>query len=172
MSYTSNANLEDLFDPRPLERTEKRIVKRVGEELHTRVRRHTPVAKPPPGAWAEWLGARKRSPGTLKNSWRIGDVDVVIDGELYRVAVYTLDPVAPHVEWNTQPHLIVPKDPNGLLRYWDRSGGKVFAKVVHHPGTRGVHMMATALTEVVVAWRRIAAEEVRIWTREQVAGVR
>lgn len=169
MSYTANRSLESLFEPEPLARCERRIIERVGEDLQARVKHHTPIAKPPPGAEAEWLAARKRLPGHLRDSWKVGEVEVVIEGELLRISVYTLDPVAPHVEWNTAPHLIVPKNPDGVLRYWDKRGGKVFARVVHHPGTRGVHMMATSLVEVAESWKRIAREELRQWAREQVA---
>jgi hypothetical protein len=172
LSYTSNADLADLFRPEPLDLTAYRIVERVGDDLNQRVRRHTPVATPPPGAAAEWLAARHRRPGHARDSWKVGEVTVILGGERYSIDVYTLDPVMPHIEWDTQPHLIVPKDPNGVLRYWNRVGDRVFAKVVHHPGTRGKHMMATSLVEVAASWQRIGHEELRRWSREQVAGIR
>lgn len=173
MSYHSNADLADLFRPEPLDLATHRIVRRVGEDLQSRVRHHSPVAGPPAASvTADWLAARHRRPGHLRDSWQVGEVEVILAGELLRIAVYTLDPVAPHVEWDTAPHLIVPKDPNGMLRYWDRFGNLVFAKVVHHPGTRGKHMMATSLVEVAATWQRIGREEVRRWSREQLRGIR
>lgn len=163
-------HLTDLFDEGPTRRFAHRVAKRVGDDLRRRVAHHTPIAKPPTASvTAEWLKARGRRPGHLRDSWQVGEVELLLDGEIARVPVFTLDPVAPHVEWDTAPHLIAPKQPGGVLRYWDRAGGTVFATLVHHPGTRGVHMMATALAEVAVAWTGIAEEELRQWRREQLA---
>lgn len=174
MSYRANHALADLFRPEPLIECAERTTRRVGDDLKERVARHTPVAKPPAGAAAaEWEEARHRAPGTLRESWKVGEVTVTYDGARMTIEVWTEDPVAPHVEWDTMPHLIVPKDQlKGMLRFWDADGAKVYAHVVHHPGTRGVHMMATALVEVAATWFGIASEEFRRWEREQLAGVR
>lgn len=155
---------------RGIDRFASRTVEKVGEELRTRVRRRTPVAKMHAaerasyGSSAAWIAARGRVPGTLKESWKVGEVEVYFSasGERRRVSVYSLDPIAPHVEWDTMPHLIAPKKPGGVLTI-PTKGGMAFATLVHHPGTRGVHMMATALAEVALEWRRIAERE---WSRE------
>jgi len=39
-----------------------------------------------------------------------------------------------YVEWGTPPHVIYPKNAKAL--HWKSGGKDVFAKVVHHPGTR------------------------------------
>lgn len=161
MGYRGDS-LTQLAREEPIRRAGGRIRDRVGRDLRDRVRAHTPVAKPPPGAWAEWLRGRKRRPGHLRDSWEIEHLDT---GLHYRAVVLTRDPVAPHVEFDTQPHLIMPKQPGGALRYWDRSGRIQFAVVVHHPGTRGQHMMAKAVAEVAVSWQRIGAEEVQQMAR-------
>lgn len=148
---------------------QRRTTGRVGDLLLERTRAHTPVAKPPPGAAAEWLEARKRAPGTLKDSWLVGEVTVKADGTTYTVPVYTLDPIAPHVEWPTMPHLILPRRPGGWLRFWDRFGGVVFARLVHHPGTHGSFMLTTALAEIALEWQAIGAEEMDRWAHEQAA---
>lgn len=162
----------------PLDRGVKRFASAtthdVGRELRRRVRHHTPVAKETAAVRASfsslgaWISARGgREPGELRDSWKVGEVEVVLaGGERRRVDVYTLDPVAPHVEWPTQPHLILPKRPGGVLTVPTRHG-MVFATAVHHPGTRGVHMMATALAEIAVEWRRIAARQWSNETRSQ-----
>lgn len=175
------ADLAPALD-RGVARFADRTTEKVGAELKRRVRRHTPVAKMRAaerasyGSSAAWVAARGRLPGTLKESWQVGEVEVYFSatGERRRIAVYTMDPVAPHVEWDTMPHLILPKKPRrrkedggwegGVLSI-PTAGGMVFAKVVHHPGTRGVHMMATAIAEVAVEWRRIAEREWRAETR-------
>lgn len=164
--------LVDLVEPllRGVDRYATRTTEKVGEELRKRVRRRTPVApkdklpvRASYGSMGAWIAARGgRVPGTLKESWQVGEVEVIFSGtgERRRIAVYTLDPVAPHVEWDTMPHLIVPKKPGGVLTIPTRRG-MVFATAVHHPGTRGVHMMATALAEVAIEWQRIGEREWR-----------
>jgi hypothetical protein len=165
VSYRANASLESLAKPERVLHAGHGIAERSGAMLRDRAALHSPVAKPPPGAWAEWIGSRKRLPGELKRSWRVGDV-VMIGGERFRIEAFTRDPVAPFVENDTQPHLILPRKPGGHLRFWDRHGAIQFAKLVHHPGTRGQHMMSTALTELAVHWHDIAREEVDRWARE------
>ena len=172
MGYVGG-RLEDLAPAldRGVERFARRTTEKVGEELRRRVRRHTPVAKETAairnsyGSMGAWIRARGgRVPGTLKESWQVGEVEVLAGGTRMRVPVYTLDPVAPHVEWDTMPHLIAPRKPGGVLTIPTRRG-MVFATLVHHPGTRGVHMMATAIAEVALEWRRIAEREWRAETR-------
>lgn len=163
MGYRSDGDIADLFREEPIRHCAERIRTRVGDDLRDRVRAHTPVATPPPGAWSEWLHARRRLPGTLRDSWEVHVHE--LPGERYVVDVVTQDPVAPYVEWDTEPHLIVPKEPGGVLRFWDREGALQFARSVHHPGTRGQHMMAKALAEVAVSWKVIAEEEFREMAR-------
>lgn len=156
----------------PLERGVRRFaratVDATGEELRRRVRAHTPVSRVTPaevlsfGRVGAELKRGGRPRGALRESWQIGEVELLYRGELLRVAVFTMDPVAPHVEWDTVPHMIAPKKPGGVLTV-PTTGGLVFARVVDHPGTRGVHMMATAIQEVAVEWQRIARRE---WLNE------
>lgn len=164
--------LTDLAPPldRGVRRFGRKVSEKVGDDLLKRVRRHTPIAKPGAaeiaasyGSSGAWLRARGgRAPGTLWQSWHVGDVAIEFEGARFRVPVLTHDPVAPHVEWDTLPHLIVPRKPGGVLTI-PTVGGMVFARLVHHPGTRGVHMMATALAEIAASWQRTAHEE---WASE------
>jgi HK97 gp10 family phage protein len=67
--------------------------------------------------------------GALKRS-----LGVRVEGD--RVIVGPLDnPYAAYVEFGTAPHEIRPKNPDGVLRF-QINGRWVFAKVVHHPGTK------------------------------------
>ena len=176
MGYTATHPLEDLFRDEPMLDAGRRTTERVGADLHERVRHHTPVAKPPsPAIAGEWLAARKRAPGTLRESWMVGRMTITYGGQRMAIDVYTEDPVAPHVEWETAPHLIVPRqkpgEHGGVLRFWDHEGNTIFARVVHHPGTRGVHMMSTSLVEVAASWQSIGREEIDRWSQEQVRGL-
>jgi hypothetical protein len=152
-----------------------RATREVGDDLRTRVRRHTPVAHPSAADVAsyagavDWEEARHRRPGRLRDSWEAGDVEVIsrAAGGRRRVVVFTLDPVAPHVEWDTMPHVIRPKRAKALTV--PTVGGMTLRRSVQHPGTRGQHMMARALGEVAVTWRvtvgeQWAVETRRIWT--------
>lgn len=150
---------------------QRRTVERVGPELHRRTVEHTPVAKPPPGHEAEWLADRKRAPGTLKESWRVGEVRVQVGGELMSIDVYTRDRIAPFVEWPTLPHIIVPRNFRGMLRFWDSLGRTVYATIVHHTGTKGAYMLTTALAEIAATWQEIGADEMERWAREATAAV-
>lgn len=162
--------LTDLADP--LERGVKRFGRdataNVGKDLRRRVRHHTPVSKTTPaqiksfGRQGAELKRHGRPHGALRDSWQVGEVEVQYAGRRFRVPVFTLDPVGPHVEWDTVPHLIPPRKPGGVLTV-PTTGGLVFARLVNHPGTTGVHMMATALQEVAVEWRRIVARQ---WANE------
>lgn len=171
MGYHEEGDLEDLFRPETVAFAGRRITERVGERLQVRVKEYTPLSKPPPRVpWDEWIDARHgRRPGNLRDSWRVTGVERIradVDGEDYSIEVYTLDPIAPHVEYPTQPHVIVPRDPDGWLRWWDRRTGQIrFARIVHHPGTHGTYMMQRALAAISIEWRVIAREEVAEWAR-------
>lgn len=182
MSYRGGS-LTDLVPPleRGVRRYGRKVVEEVGSDLKRRVRRHTPVSKPgapeivasygSSGAWIRARGGRRS--GTLKDSWQLGDVDVLVRGGgvaalRFSIEVFTLDPVAPHVEYPTRPHVIRPRKPGGRLTIPTR-GGMVLRREVHHPGTQGAYMMAKALAEVAATWQATArrlweAEARSIWT--------
>lgn len=146
-----------------------RATREVGEDLHRRVKRRTPIAKPSLAVAASyrdgkaWEAARGRRPGHLHSSWQTGGVEIEsrARGEHRRVVVFTLDPIAPHVEWDTMPHVIRAKRAKALTV--PTVGGMTLRRSVHHPGTRGQHMMATALLEVAVTWRVTVLEQ---WVQE------
>jgi very-short-patch-repair endonuclease len=81
-----------------------------------------------------------------------------------------------HVEWGTglwgpkhAKYLIVPKKPGGWLSWINpRTGQRVFARKVMHPGSPGAHMFAIGahLTEAEFE-ERIAAPVLALWAREQ-----
>ena len=48
-----------------------------------------------------------------------------------------------YVEYDTKPHIIMPVHAK-MLR-WENASGVHFAKLVHHPGTKGQHFMRNAL---------------------------
>lgn len=159
----------------PMREAQRRTVERVSTLMRDRVMIHTPIAKPPvPDVYSDWLASRKRMPGTLKASWKIGEI--TITGDVMGVEVYTDDNIAPYVEYPTMPHLIVAK--NGMLRFYAGAttpgripGELVYAQVVHHTGTKGTYMMATTIGEMAVEWQAIGAEEMETWAREQTEAI-
>jgi hypothetical protein len=167
MGYKSIGKLENYGRPEPLIEAARRTVERSTALLRQLTHDHTPVAKPPPGHEVEWMQSRHgRPPGALKESWKVGELEVIDAGRLIRMDVYTNDPVAPYVEWPTLPHIIVPRA-GGMLRFWDQFGHTIYARIVHHTGTKGSYMLTTALAEVAVLWQEIGAEEMEKWAREQ-----
>lgn len=54
-----------------------------------------------------------------------------VTGRVQNLVEYALD-----VHDGTGPHVIRPRDPNGVLRFTGADGGIVYAKYVNHPGTR------------------------------------
>lgn len=64
-------------------------------------------------------------------------------GSVYRGGVHSDVEYASFVEDDTAPHIIRPKLPHGYLRFYSFKLHKVVElKIVHHPGTTGVHMFA------------------------------
>lgn len=170
MGY-KGGQLASLADEAPIHRFARRATREVGKDMGRRVRRHTPVSKGFEGESLSDFQFRRsghRRPGTLRDSWEVGYVSFArsVAGlrEVYTVPVFTHDPVAPHVEWATRPHIIEPKKAGGTLAF-QTEGGTVFAKLVHHPGSRGAHMLATTVAEVAVSWRATVGEEWRLTAR-------
>lgn len=169
MGYRGGS-LASLGEEAPMLEAARRTAERVGDDLLERTKAHTPIAKPPAASVAtEWLAARKRTPGTLRESWRVGRVTVIEAGHTYAIDVYTHDEIAPFVEWPTMPHIIVPRKAGGRLRFWNKLGATVYATIVHHTGTKGSYMLATALMEVAASWETVGVEEMRRWAVEQQA---
>jgi hypothetical protein len=164
-------SLASFGEPQLMRDAQKRTVERAGARLHELTIEHTPVAQPPPGHAAEWLASRKRLPGTLRASWKLGQVTIVAGRDVMAIDVYTNDRIAPYVEWPTMPHLIVPRNPRGMLRFWDKLGNTIYATIVHHTGTKGSYMLTTALAEVAAFWQTIGAEEIARWAREATLAV-
>jgi hypothetical protein len=192
VGYTANVPLDALFDKGPMVKTVTRITGRVGDLLTDTVKRKTPVADLPPGVTPEMRG---RVPGTLKESWYTSDVERIpsrTGGEARAVESLTDDPVAPHVEYPTRPHLIRPRldrapasvtatgkprrmggDPQAALRFINAFGQVVYAHEIWHPGTQGTHMMRDALAEIEGTWvTEVGDREVAAWAREQAELVR
>jgi hypothetical protein len=65
------------------------------------------------------------------------------------VGVITLrHPAAVYVTGGTRPHVIRPRNPNGVLRF-EINGRVVYAKFVNHPGTRPNRFMIDALRQAL-----------------------
>lgn len=58
-------------------------------------------------------------------------------------------PAAMYVIHGTPPHVITPRSPGGTLRFKPKGGGNyVFAKIVHHPGTKPNNFLLKALRSI------------------------
>ena len=87
--------------------------------------------------------AQELAPGHLKGTiYKRRKLSV--RGPQYEVG--SSSPIAVYVENDTRPHVIRPKRAR-VLRF--QVGGRVvYAKIVHHPGTKGQHFLARAVREV------------------------
>lgn len=82
--------------------------------------------------------------GRLRDSIR--DVHEVTEASA--TITYSADvPYAGYVLGGTQPHVIQPRNAQAL--HWTGPGGSVFAKIVHHPGTRPDDFPTRALTPLM-----------------------
>lgn len=88
-------------------------------------------------------GAISRAPvdkGNLKKSMGRKTYKGGMAAEVYNTAEY-----APHVEFGTRPHEIRPK--KGRLLSWVKSGKRIFARKVRHPGTKAQPFLFPAWEE-------------------------
>jgi Bacteriophage HK97-gp10, putative tail-component len=166
VSYKSTGTLSHLVDvEEDVDGIERALALRIAYEIQEAVRRLTPVAVRTPQVSASmFTRERSRRPGTLKDSWEIGHLTKI--GNVAMIEVYTEDPIAPYVEYDTQPHTIRAK-PGSVLRFRSsKTGDVIYAAEVMHPGTTGVHMLARACAEVSAQADRLMAGVVRgVWGR-------
>ncbi len=53
--------------------------------------------------------------------------------------LWTENPIWPLFDEDTDPHIIEPKDPKGVLAFQSKTGELIFTRRVEHPGTKGHH---------------------------------
>ena len=75
-------------------------------------------------------------------------------------------PYASYVEFGTEPHEIRPKNQNGVLRF-KVNGQYVYAKVVHHPGTKPQPFVEDSFNAwVKTLGPKVAQENVNVFLRK------
>jgi Bacteriophage HK97-gp10, putative tail-component len=161
MAYRASGTLTQLVNVEDdIDEVELALCLRMAYEIQEKVRRYTPTAIRPPKVTASVFAAeRSRRPGTLKDSWEIGHLAKL--GNTSWIEVYTEDPIAPYVEYDTRPHPIRAR-PGSVLRFRStKTGEVVYAAEVLHPGTTGVHMLARACAEVAADADRLMRGVVR-----------
>lgn len=89
--------------------------------------------------------ARLYAPGSMKSQIR-----PISTGGPSPIGIVICDhPASVFVLRGTKPHIIKPKKPKGRLVFTPRgSGTKVFARLVHHPGTKANNFLLKALRSV------------------------
>lgn len=160
MGYEADGSLADLWPPDFVDRVSLDVVTNVQDVMLDDAVRRTPIAQIPQAykgdfpAWEEDRGGRP--PGTLKEAWVALPVERTPDG--FSAAVENTDPIASHVEHDTQPHLIFVKKARAL-RF---PVGPTFryAEYVWHPGTQGQHMMRDAEATTDARWQPIAQKSI------------
>ena len=161
MPYTGDA-IEQIFRQEPAVAAMRRMADEGGDKLRWYVRENTPI-----------------DTGELRSSWEKSPVHhrrAAAHGEdTYEVEVFTEVDYAPHVEHGTglwgpehRKYLIEPKKPGGLLSWTDRrTGQRVFARRVWHPGSPGQHMMAFGAAKTEATMQAFLMPEVARWSKEQ-----
>lgn len=89
--------------------------------------------------------ARLIAPGSMKNQIR-----AITGSGANPIGIVVCDHhAAMFVIHGTPPHPIYPRSPGGVLRFKPKGGGNyVFAKVVHHPGTKPNNFLLKALRSI------------------------
>ena len=105
-----------------LRAVEEYIVREVADSALSHARALTPVRS-----------------GRLRGSLRI---EAHGGTELHVVMGGSRAPYAPYVEYGTRPHVIRPRRAEALR--FEIEGDMVYARLVHHPGTRPMEIMARA----------------------------
>lgn len=172
MGYHATGTLSHLVNvEEDIDGVERALALRMAYEIQEKVRRYTPVAvRPPKLSASAFRSERSRRPGTLKDSWEVGHLTKI--GSVAMIEVYTEDPIAPYVEYDTRPHIIRPRTASMLRFRSSKTGDVIYAAEVLHPGTTGVHMMARACAEVAADADRLMRGVVRgVWGRPRVATI-
>lgn len=156
MGYSATASIADCFPEGWVDDTARDIAGNVQDALRDSAEHRTPVAQIPEAyagdfpAWEEDRGGRP--PGTLRDAWVALPIEE--SGGVLSAPVENIDPIASHVEHDTQPHMIFAKKAK-TLRF---PAGPVFRyrPFVFHPGTQGQHMMRDAEADISARWEQIA----------------
>lgn len=86
---------------------------------------------------------RARPPGTLRDSI-VKRFTTTADGVVVQVG--SEDPIALIHHEGTEPHVIEPRRPGGVLVFWsDRAGAVIAVRRVNHPGTQPNRFLTEAL---------------------------
>jgi hypothetical protein len=167
-------SLAHTFD---FEESIRRVGDDIADEAGTRmmrdVREFTPVGHQPHDSGY--------IPGHLKESIskKLVVVSASITGLVWETGADTNVDYAVFVENGTGlwgPHRakyeIVPKNPNGWLRFVASDGRVIFAKRVMHPGSPGAHMFARGVVKFEAEFHTWANDTIRRWGLDQDVEIR
>jgi hypothetical protein len=115
------------------------------------------------------VSAFGRPPGELKASYEQIPVhrgEPSAAGErTYVSGVESRSHLARWAEYGVSPHDIRPKIRGGVIRFRTVGGEMVEARVVHHPGTHGKHIVSRAIHETAFAFDELARPALDDWAR-------
>jgi hypothetical protein len=144
--YTATSRLQDMIVPDACGDAVRSMADAGLDAFQANVRRNTPIDTNP------YRDRPGRPRGALRASIERTPVERGRSalGTGWGGRVFTEDPIAPFVEWDTAAHMIFPRTPGGTLHWRDRATGEDrFSRGVRHPGTKGQHMFSigAAITE-------------------------
>lgn len=115
-----------------------RDLRRRAAQVETAARQQIPMGRVFGGAHPRLIADRPlRDTGKTQIAYTSWSEPVAFVGFYARIALI-------HHE-GTKPHTIVPRHAKVLAFWSNKSGGMVFTKIVHHPGTRGNHYLTENL---------------------------
>ena len=156
--------LPDAFDDQPVKDALRAMASTGGDRLHALIAELTPIKT-----------------GNLATSWYRKPTERVLHGTAmaYQSSVATDVDYAPYVNYGTglfgpkhTKYLIEPHPPNQFLSWVDpKTGRRMFARRVWHPGSEGAHMVERAVGAIEGFLPEIMAPDLEAYKRAQEAKV-
>ena len=122
----------------------------LAEQFLNVIRDRTPVGK---STWGE----RTEPSGGTQKSWTVHVLQNDVHGVRWQINPEGHEDIVTFLEFGTAPHVITPKNPGGVLVF-EVGGETVFARIVHHPGTKPLGIVRITQGEIDGEGKRLVSD--------------